>query len=128
MQVLAAPPGSAEVAAHRRFARFAWGVLSYNVAVILWGALVRATGSGAGCGGHWPLCNGDLLPASPQAATVIEFTHRVMSGVALVTAVILAGWGSQTFPKGHPARRWSVWALVFMLTEALIGAALVLLG
>ncbi len=46
----------------RRFAAFAWGVLAYNVAVILWGALVRATGSGAGCGGHWPLCNGEVLP------------------------------------------------------------------
>jgi heme A synthase len=54
----------------RRFARFAWGVLAYNVAVILWGALVRATGSGAGCGGHWPLCNGVALPVSPSLGTI----------------------------------------------------------
>ena len=96
--------------------------------MILWGALVRATGSGAGCGGHWPLCNGDVLPASPQVATIIEFTHRMMSGVALITAVILAVWGWKAFPAKHPGRRWAVWSLVFMLTEALIGAALVLLG
>lgn len=112
----------------RGFPAFAWSVLIYNLAVILWGALVRATGSGAGCGGHWPLCNGDVLPASPQVATMIEFTHRMMSGVALITAVILAVWGWKAFPGKHPARRWAVWSLVFMLTEALIGAALVLLG
>jgi heme A synthase len=112
----------------RGFPAFAWSVLIYNLAVILWGALVRATGSGAGCGGHWPLCNGDVLPASPQIATIIEFTHRAMSGVALVTAAILAAWGWKAFPPKHPARRWAAWSLVFMLTEALIGAALVLLG
>jgi heme A synthase len=112
----------------RGFPAYAWSVLIYNLAVILWGALVRATGSGAGCGGHWPLCNGDVLPASPQIATIIEFTHRVMSGVALITAVVLAAWAWKAFPSRHPARRWAAWSLVFMLTEALIGAALVLLG
>ncbi len=112
----------------RGFPAYAWSILIYNLAVILWGALVRATGSGAGCGGHWPLCNGDVLPASPQIATIIEFTHRMMSGVALITAVILAVWGWKAFPAKHSARRWAVWSLVFMLTEALIGAALVLLG
>ena len=105
----------------------------YNLAVILWGALVRATGSGAGCGGSWPLCNGDVLPVNPQIATMIEFVHRAMSGVALVTAVILAVWGWKAYPskypaRKHPARKWAVLSLVFMLTEALIGAALVLLG
>ena len=60
----------------RHFANFAWGVLAYNILVILWGALVRATGSGAGCGGHWPLCNGDVMPEVSQVATAIEFTHR----------------------------------------------------
>jgi cytochrome c oxidase assembly protein subunit 15 len=119
---------STESRVSRRFPAYAWSVLIYNLAVILWGALVRATGSGAGCGGHWPLCNGDVLPANPQIATMIEFTHRVMSGVALVTAAILAAWGWKAFPARHPARRWAVWSLVFMLTEALIGAALVLLG
>jgi heme a synthase len=112
----------------RGYPAFAWSVLIYNLAVILWGALVRATGSGAGCGGHWPLCNGDILPASPQTATIIEFTHRVMSGVALIAAATLAAWSWKAYPARHPARRWAIWSLVFMLTEALIGAALVLLG
>jgi len=112
----------------RGFPIYAWSVLIYNLAVILWGALVRATGSGAGCGGHWPLCNGEVLPTSPQVATAIEFVHRAMSGVALVTALVLAGWGWKAYAPKHPARRWAMWALVFMLTEALVGAALVLLG
>jgi heme A synthase len=112
----------------RGFPTFAWSILAYNLAVILWGALVRATGSGAGCGGHWPLCNGEVLPASPQIATTIEFVHRAMSGVALITAAMLAAWGWKAYPAKHPARRWAIASLVFMLTEALIGAALVLLG
>jgi cytochrome c oxidase assembly protein subunit 15 len=113
---------------HRRFAAFAWGVLAYNVAVILWGALVRATGSGAGCGGHWPLCNGQVLPNISQIATVIELTHRVMSGVALVAVVAMFVWARRAFAAGHAARRGAGWALVFILTEALLGASLVLLG
>lgn len=121
----AAPPTAA---AHLRFARFAWGVLAYNVAVILWGALVRATGSGAGCGGHWPLCNGDVLPNISQLATVIELTHRIMSGVALLLVAAMFAWAWKTFAPGHPARRWANWSLVFILTEALLGASLVLLG
>ena len=116
------------MAVSKRFPAFAWGVLIYNIAVILWGALVRATGSGAGCGGHWPLCNGQALPAIAQAATRIEFTHRMMSGVALIAVVALFIQAWRGFAKGHPARRWATWSLVLILTEALLGAGLVLLG
>ena len=115
-------------APQRRFGAFAWGVLAYNVAVILWGALVRATGSGAGCGGHWPLCNGEVLPNVSQIATVIELTHRIMSGAALLAVVGMFVWARRAFAAGHAARRWAGWALVFILTEALLGASLVLLG
>lgn len=128
----AAPPAASSsklrVTPHRRFAAFAWGVLAYNVAVILWGALVRATGSGAGCGGHWPLCNGEILPNVSRIATVIELTHRVMSGIALLLVVAMFVWARRAFAPRLPARRWSGWALVFILTEALLGASLVLLG
>ena len=110
------------------FRIFAWSVLAYNLAVILWGALVRATGSGAGCGGHWPLCNGDVLPEISRSATAIEFTHRIMSGAALMAVVALFGWAWKVLPHRHPSRRWAAWSLVFICTEALIGAALVLLG
>lgn len=96
--------------------------------MILWGALVRATGSGAGCGGHWPLCNGEVLPQIAANATVIEFTHRVMSGVALIAVAAQFAWAHAALPRGHAARRWATWSLVFILTEALLGASLVLLG
>ena len=77
-------------------ARFAWLTLAYNVAVIVWGAFVRATGSGAGCGNHWPLCDGDILPRAPQLQTLIEFLHRVTSVLALVVvASLLSGAGAQ---------------------------------
>jgi cytochrome c oxidase assembly protein subunit 15 len=112
----------------RSFAIFAWSVLAYNVLVILWGALVRATGSGAGCGGHWPLCNGAVLPEVSQVATAIEFTHRIMSGLSLISVAVMFGWAWKSLPKGHRARKWAAWSVFFILTEALIGAALVLLG
>jgi heme A synthase len=109
-----------------RFARFSWFTLAYNVAVILWGAAVRATGSGAGCGSHWPLCNGEVLPRAPQLATLIEYSHRLTSGVALllVIALVVLAWRHR--PKGHAARRAAVLSLVFILTEAAVGAGLVL--
>lgn len=110
-----------------KFARFAWGVVAYNILVILWGAFVRATGSGAGCGSHWPLCNGVAVPRDPTAATVIEFTHRLTSGVALIAVVALAVWAFRLFPKGSWLRKGAVASVILILIEALLGAGLVLL-
>jgi heme a synthase len=110
----------------RAVARFAWGVLAYNVTVILWGAYVRASGSGAGCGNHWPLCNGAVIPPSPSLATLIEYSHRLTSGLALVGVVALLAWTWRATNPGHPARRGAAWSLFFMLTEAAVGAGLVL--
>jgi heme a synthase len=111
-----------------RFSRYAWSVVAANLFVILWGALVRATGSGAGCGRHWPLCNGEMLPQAPAAATVIEYTHRMTSGLALLLVIGLFWWSRRAFPKGHRARTAAAWSLAFIGIEALIGAGLVLLG
>jgi heme A synthase len=94
--------------------------------VILWGAYVRASGSGAGCGSHWPLCNGEVLPVAPRIETIIEFTHRVMSGVALVGVVALWLWSRAAFARGHRARKLALASFVFLITEALLGAGLVL--
>lgn len=110
-----------------RFARFAWGVLAYNVCVVLWGAVVRATGSGAGCGAHWPRCNGVVIPRAPSVETLIEFTHRATSGIALVAVVVMLWMAFRRFPAGHPARRGAAWSMGLMLTEAAVGASLVLL-
>lgn len=110
-----------------RFARFAWKVLAYNVAVVLWGAFVRATGSGAGCGRHWPRCNGTVIPRNPSVETLIEFTHRATSGIALLAVVAMLWMAFRRFPAGHAARKGAGWSMVLMLTEAGVGASLVLL-
>lgn len=111
-----------------RFSRYAWGVVVAVLVVILWGALVRATGSGAGCGQHWPLCNGVVVPQSPEIATIIEFTHRLTSGVSFLLVVGLFAWSRRAFPRGSRVRAAAAYALLFMITEALIGAGLVLFG
>ena len=108
--------------------RFAWGVLAYFVAVILWGALVRATGSGAGCGDHWPLCNGTVIQHSPRADTIVEFTHRVTSAISFFSVVGLLAWTWATTVRGHLARTAATASVAFTLVEALLGALLVKLG
>ena len=109
-----------------RLARLAWLVLGWNLAVIAWGAYVRASGSGAGCGAHWPLCNGEMLPRAPAIETLIEYTHRLTSGVALLAVLFLAFRVFRGKPKPHPARRAALASVVFILSEAAVGAGLVL--
>lgn len=109
-----------------RFAKYSWGVLGWNILVILWGAIVRATGSGAGCGKHWPSCNGVLLPTPQRVQTIIEFTHRAMSGLALLSVLLLLLWGLKIYPKGHFKRIGVIGSAVFILIEAMLGAGLVL--
>ena len=100
-------------------------VLGFMVLVILWGAVVRATGSGAGCGNHWPLCNGDFFPHHPRLATVIEFTHRSMSGVYTTLVAVLVAWTFLARLRGDRVRKAVLWSGVLLLTEALLGAVLV---
>ncbi len=108
--------------------RFAWGVLVYFIAVILWGGLVRATGSGAGCGNHWPLCNGTVMQHSPRIDTMIEFTHRITSGISFFSVVALLVWTFAGTVRGHLARAAAVAAVAFTVIEAALGAFLVKLG
>ncbi len=109
----------------RAFARFGWLVLAYNVLVIVWGAYVRATGSGAGCGSHWPLCNGEIIPRAPAVETLIELTHRLTSGLAglLVLAMVIGAF--RLYPRRHIVRLGTLLSLLFIITEALIGMLLV---
>lgn len=109
-----------------RFAKYAWFVLAYNIAVVLWGAYVRATGSGAGCGQHWPLCNGEVLPRAPQIETLVEFSHRLTSGLAGIFVLILLFWAFRVYEKGHVVRRGAALSTIFILTEGAVGAGLVL--
>jgi heme a synthase len=139
-----------------RVQRIAWGVLAWNVLVVLWGAVVRATGSGAGCGSHWPRCNGETLPHLASVTTKIEFSHRLTSGLALLSVawLLVEAWrlvgrtkvtASVPLPTTEAetsrptddvqsapvydakrVRRYAAWTMVFMLGEAGLGAALVL--
>jgi cytochrome c oxidase assembly protein subunit 15 len=108
--------------------RFAWGVLIYFIAVILWGTLVRATGSGAGCGNHWPLCNGTVMQHSASVNTMIEFVHRLTSGLSFFSVVALLVWTWKGTVRGHLARTAAMASVVFTLIEATLGALLVKLG
>ncbi len=109
----------------RALAVYAWCVLAFLLLVVLWGAVVRASGSGGGCGASWPLCNGDFVPRHPRLATVIEFTHRSMSGICTVLVAGMVAWTFYTTERGHRARRAVVWSAVLLVTEALLGAVLV---
>ncbi len=113
---------------HRMFERGAWLTLACAVVVIVWGAVVRATGSGAGCGAHWPLCNGQIVPLAPRVSTIIEFTHRASSGLLVVLTAGLAVMAWRLFPPRHGARRAAAASFVFVMLEAAIGAGIVLLG
>ncbi len=110
------------------FAKYAWFLLGYNILVILWGAYVRASGSGAGCGSHWPACNGSAIPSFQRYETVIEFVHRITSGIILPMAIVLAVMAYRNFPKGNLVRLTAVGSLAFVVIEALLGAGLVLFG
>src|SRR5277367_5265238 len=100
---------------------FGWAVVGYNVLVILWGALVRATGSGAGCGNHWPLCNGQVIPLSPRIDTVIEFTHRMMTGGSIFFVIGLLVWTFRGTVKRQAARVFAVASTVLLVNEAFLG-------
>ncbi len=137
-----------------RFAKYAWFTLAFNLLVVVWGAYVRATGSGAGCGSHWPLCNGEIIPGSPTIKTIVEFSHRLSSGLALLLVAGALVWVFRIHvaPQGRAAdthggsptlqsdvdiesaasalirqlRLLAAAAMFFMLMEAAIGAGLVL--
>jgi heme a synthase len=127
MSILAVPV-EAERLPSPALRRFSWAVLIYFVAVIVWGGLVRATGSGAGCGNHWPLCNGTVMQHSARADTYIELTHRITSGLSFFSAVGLLVWTWMGTVKRHLARTAALAAVIFTLIEAILGALLVKLG
>ena len=102
-------------------------MLAYNIPVILWGAYVRASFSGDGCGAHWPFCNGSVLPQHMAAPMAIEFTHRAMTSVDTIMMIGVCVWAFLVFPRKHAVRLYVGLSLVFLFVEALLGAGLVLL-
>lgn len=107
------------------FSTYAKFLVFYNILVIVYGAFVRATGSGAGCGNHWPVCNGQIIPRPEQIETIIEYAHRLTSALDGLLVIGLVIWAFRAFPKGSPVRFGAVWSLIFIIIEGALGAALV---
>jgi heme A synthase len=123
---LASRDGGAPALTTSRFSRFAWALLGYEILVVAWGAYVRASGSGTGCGRHWPTCNGEILPRAPRVETMIELSHRLSSGGALIGTLVLFVWALRVYPRRHRVRTGAGVTMLLMVAEALIGAGLVL--
>lgn len=112
----------------RPFSYLAWAVLTFTVLTILGGAIVRATGSGDGCGETWPHCTDRIFPINEGLEGFIEFGHRLMSGAAIIGVVALYVWARRLYERGDLVRWWATAALIFMVVESVIGASLVLFG
>src|SRR5215210_3789861 len=110
------------------FAKLAWFTVAYNVLVILWGVFLRASKSGDGCGQHWLTCQGEVIPSAPQLKTVIEYSHRITSFLAFAAVLTLLIWTYRKFEKGNAIRRTALLSFICVVSEALVGAGLVLTG
>lgn len=110
---------------HSSFTRYAWAFLAYLLLVILFGAWVRITHSGAGCGSHWPTCHGQIVPLDPSIETIIEYSHRLTSGLLGIFGLVLLAWAARRFGR-HRVTVASIVTMIFIVIEAAVGAGLVL--
>ena len=96
-----------------------------SILSILAGAIVRATGSGDGCGASWPTCNGKVLPSLNTTSEIIEFSHRSISGILLIITLLLF---IKSKDQGTPSLHKKIinYLTFFVLLEALIGAVIVI--
>ena len=99
--------------------------LVVSIFSIIAGAIVRATGSGDGCGSSWPTCNGEIIPKFDTSSELIEFSHRSISGILLIITLIIF---VKSFKDEVPIlQKKIIWFLTFfVLLEALIGAVIVI--
>ncbi|MEK2645691.1 COX15/CtaA family protein [Bdellovibrio sp. BCCA] len=109
-----------------QYKKLAFSLLIYTLLVILWGAWVRISHSGDGCGDTWPLCHGQLIPEAQRGKTWVEYAHRLMSGIYGFVVIYFWWVARKVYPKGHFVRKAALATLIFMITEALLGAKLVL--
>ena len=112
----------------RKYRVLAWSVLIFNVGVVLGGAIVRATGSGDGCGESWPMCTDRLIPANPGVETMIEFGHRITSALAVFGVIALFVFAVRLYEKGNRVRTAAAFSLALLLFESLLGALLIVFG
>lgn len=97
----------------------------YTLLVIAWGAWVRISHSGNGCGDHWPLCNGDFIPNLEIKKTLVEYSHRLMSGAYGLIVLWIFYFFHRRKNTHLLSKKMSLYLLAFMILEALLGALLV---
>src|SRR5690625_5257306 len=98
------------------------------VFILLGGALVTKTDSGAGCGTSWPLCNGQLFPSEITAELIIELNHRLVSSVIGITVVSLAILSWVYIGHIREVKFLSFMSVFFLIFQGLLGAAAVVWG
>jgi heme A synthase len=107
-----------------RFASLAFVTAFFTYALIVFGGVVRITGSGMGCGDDWPLCNGRLIPPM-DFETVIEYGHRL---TALFVSVLVAAVAVYAFRHrralggGRAIFGLAIAALVLLVVQVMVGA------
>ena len=108
------------------FKNYSLFTLIFTLLTIFWGAWVRLSFSGDGCGNSWPLCENKVFPENIKALT--EWMHRLSSGLSLIFILLLLVMAFKIYPKNHGVRSFSTASFILILIEALIGAGLVLSG
>jgi cytochrome c oxidase assembly protein subunit 15 len=117
----------------RRYTFVAWTAAAATYLLIVLGAVVRITGSGMGCGDHWPLCNGHLFPPLNDTGTVIEWSHRLVAALVSALVVGLAGYAWWAADPGRQpgvpgVRRAPFIALGLLVLQIALGAITVKLA
>ncbi len=108
----------------------AWLTTLTAYLLIVLGAVVRITGSGMGCGDHWPLCNGRLIPPLDDPATLIEWGHRLVAGLLsfMIVGLAVLAWLRRA-ERGGAGRggtlRPALLAVGLLIVQVLLGAVTV---
>jgi len=115
------------------YRRLSYVALVLVVAQIVFGAIVRITGSGMGCGDHWPRCLGSWFPPLDRVDLVVEITHRYMAmGLSIAIAALLIVALARRSRPGMSGRggllRPAGLATFLVICAALLGAVTVKLG
>lgn len=118
-------PVTESPAVHRRFAVLSFVTAACTYALIVFGGVVRITGSGMGCGDDWPLCNGRLIPPM-NLETLIEYGHRLaallVSGLVLAVAVYAIRHRRAAGIAGRGIVGLALVSALLLVTQVMVGA------
>ncbi|WP_059104992.1 COX15/CtaA family protein [Shouchella shacheensis] len=96
--------------------------------VLIQGALVTKTGSGEGCGATWPLCFGEVIPTNPAMETIIEYSHRLVSGIVGALVIVMAIWSWRQLRHMRETKFLSIVSVFMIIFQGLLGAGAVVFG